>query len=66
MAQQDRQSFAVVIGPEGGFSLDEVAYAKALGIPSVSLGTRILRAETAAIAAVTIIQYEAGDLGGRI
>ncbi|WP_294521931.1 16S rRNA (uracil(1498)-N(3))-methyltransferase [uncultured Anaerovibrio sp.] len=66
MAQQDCQSFAVVIGPEGGFSLDEVAYAKALGIPSVSLGTRILRAETAAIAAVTIIQYEAGDLGGRI
>lgn len=57
---------AVVIGPEGGFSLDEVAYAHSLGITPVSLGNRILRAETAAIAAVTIIQYEAGDLGGRI
>lgn len=63
--QKDKQRFAVVIGPEGGFSLAEAALAQELGIASVSLGTRILRAETAAIAAVTIVQYENGDLGGR-
>lgn len=56
---------AVVIGPEGGFSLAEIEFAKSLGIKSVSLGNRILRAETAAIAAMAIIQYEKGDLGGR-
>lgn len=56
---------AVVIGPEGGFSLGEAALAKELGVAAVSLGTRILRAETAAISAAAIIQYEMGDLGGR-
>ena len=61
-----QRRFMVVIGPEGGFSLEEAEYAKRLGIPSVSLGNRILRAETAAISAMTIIQYEKGDLGGRI
>ena len=54
-----------IIGPEGGFSLAEAALAKELGIASVSLGTRILRAETAAISAAAVIQYENGDLGGR-
>ena len=43
----------------------EAYLAQELGIASVSLGTRILRAETAAIAAAAIIQYENGDLGGR-
>ena len=56
--------FVVIVGPEGGFSLAEAALAKELGIASVSLGTRILRAETAAISAVALIQYENGDLGG--
>ena len=57
--------FVVIVGPEGGFSLAEAALAKELGIASVSLGTRILRAETAAISAAAVIQYENGDLGGR-
>lgn len=57
------QEFFVIIGPEGGFSLDEAELARALNIPSVSLGRRILRAETAAISAVSIIQYERGDIG---
>ena len=65
LANCSQKRFAVVIGPEGGFSLDEAEYAKKLGIPSVSLGNRILRAETAAISAMSIIQYEKGDLGGR-
>ncbi len=59
------KKIVAIIGPEGGFSLAEAALAKELGIASVSLGTRILRAETAAISAVAVIQYENGDLGGR-
>lgn len=63
--QRAAKRFVVIVGPEGGFSLAEAALAKELGIASVSLGTRILRAETAAISAVALIQYENGDLGGR-
>lgn len=44
----------VLIGPEGGFSLSEVQKAKAKGFSSVSLGRRILRAETAMIAAAAL------------
>ncbi len=51
-----------MVGPEGGFSKEEVAAAKKAGFASVSLGERILRAETAAIALVATIQYEWGDL----
>lgn len=65
LQSKNAKKYAVVIGPEGGFSLQEAQLAKSLGVPSVSLGTRILRAETAAISAVTVVQYEKGDLGGR-
>jgi 16S rRNA (uracil1498-N3)-methyltransferase len=51
-----------MVGPEGGFSEREVKEAGEAGFVSVSLGCRILRAETAAISLVTIIQYEWGDL----
>ena len=63
MAQQDCQSFAVVIGPEGGFSPVEAEQAKAAGLAAVTLGPRILRAETAAVAALAIVQHVKGDLG---
>ena len=53
---------ALMIGPEGGFSPEEVAQAEQQGILPIALGPRILRAETAAIAAVTGIQYAVGDL----
>ena len=64
-SQQGAQHLQVIIGPEGGFSLEEADLAQAAGVTAVSLGTRILRAETAAIAAMTVMQYENGDLGGR-
>jgi 16S rRNA (uracil1498-N3)-methyltransferase len=51
-----------MVGPEGGFTEVEVMKALEAGFVSVSLGSRILRAETAAISLVTIIQYEWGDL----
>jgi 16S rRNA (uracil1498-N3)-methyltransferase len=53
----------IAIGPEGGFSEKEVEIAKSGGLLVTSLGTRILRAETAAIAALAIIQHILGDLG---
>lgn len=52
----------LLIGPEGGFSLDEAQEVERSGGRSVTLGPRILRAETAALAAVTAVQYELGDL----
>jgi 16S rRNA (uracil1498-N3)-methyltransferase len=50
-----------VIGPEGGFAAEEVAAAREAAIV-VSLGPRILRAETAAVSAVTLCQLNWGDL----
>jgi 16S rRNA (uracil1498-N3)-methyltransferase len=52
------QSVGVFIGPEGGFSPEEAALAGEAGIRLVSLGPRILRAETAALAVCAIILYE--------
>jgi 16S rRNA (uracil1498-N3)-methyltransferase len=51
------------IGPEGGFTHDEVALAEEKSFQAVSLGKRILRAETAAISAVTLVQFLLGDMG---
>ena len=50
------------VGPEGGFSEEEVELAEAEGATVFSLGPRILRAETAAAAAVALVQYEFGGL----
>lgn len=52
-----------VIGPEGGISSEEIVEAREAGFVSVSLGQRILRAETAAVTLVALLQYEWGDLG---
>ncbi len=56
-------SVLIVLGPEGGFAEEEVRAAVAAGFISASLGPRILRAETAAVAACAIVQYLFGDLG---
>lgn len=50
-------------GPEGGFSEEEVRIAEEKGFSRATLGRRILRAETAAIVALGIVQYQLGDLG---
>ena len=62
----DAKKVTALIGAEGGFSLAEAEAIINSGGRSVTLGKRILRAETAAVAAMTIIQYELGDLGGNI
>ena len=56
-------SVAILIGPEGGFEEMEVQSAIDVGFQSVSLGKPILRTETAAIASLSIVQYELGQLG---
>ena len=48
----------VVIGPEGGFSKKEIEMAKSKGFRILSLGERILRTETAAVTALSILMYE--------
>jgi len=51
-----------MVGPEGGFTQEEVRLAKEQGFIPIKLGQRILRTETAAIILVGILQYELGDL----
>lgn len=52
----------IIIGPEGGFTDNEISMAKKSGAFSVSLGQQILRVETAAIAAMAICQYELDNM----
>lgn len=53
----------IIIGPEGGFEIDEIEKLKSIDAKIVTLGPRILRTETAGIVAATIALYELGDLG---
>ena len=56
------ESIGIVIGSEGGLTDEEVGYAIARGITPVSMGRRILRAETAGIIAAAAVLYEMGEL----
>ncbi|MBI5203519.1 MAG: 16S rRNA (uracil(1498)-N(3))-methyltransferase [Nitrospirae bacterium] len=56
-------SFYLLVGPEGGFTKEEVKLAESMGLIATSLGKRILRAETAAISAVALVQFLTGDMG---
>ena len=51
-------SINIFVGPEGGFSSDEIKLANSIGIKSASLGDLILRSETAAISAISNVFYE--------
>jgi 16S rRNA (uracil1498-N3)-methyltransferase len=56
-------TISLFVGPEGGFAPSEVDLARRYGLVPVTLGPRILRAETAGVAAVTAMLYDLGDLG---
>lgn len=56
----------MIIGPEGGFSQNEVEFVRNLGGIPISLGPRVLRTETAALTLLALLLYEFGDLGGII
>ena len=58
------RSLNLFIGPEGGFTKEEAELAQKSGVIAVTLGGRILRAETAGLVCASAILYEYGDLGG--
>ena len=55
-------SYALIVGSEGGFTQEEFEFAKGCGFMGISLGKRILRAETAAISLLSVVMYKAGEL----
>ena len=57
------KTISYLIGPEGGFSPEEIDYIKDNQVPVITLGKRILRTETASIAVTSMLMYEIGDMG---
>lgn len=57
-----KESCALVVGSEGGFSKEEFAFSEDLGFSGISLGKRILRAETAAITVCALAAFALGEL----
>lgn len=64
LTQDFCSSWIVIVGPEGGVSEKEAEYCIKRGAHMAGLGPRILRTETAGLAALSAILYECGDLGG--
>ncbi len=62
-SQEQPATDSIFIGPEGGFTSAEVVLAGEAGVAIVSLGARTLRAETAAVASLTVVMYELGEMG---
>ncbi|HXY75154.1 MAG TPA: RsmE family RNA methyltransferase, partial [Dehalococcoidales bacterium] len=60
---KNAQLLRIFIGPEGGFTSAEIELARKNDIVPVSLGKRILRTETAGLAALSAIMYQNGELG---
>ena len=60
---EEKSKIFFVVGPEGGFSQEEIHTAEELGFIPVHLGKRVLRAETASLCFLSILQYERGDIG---
>lgn len=58
----DETEVSVFIGPEGGFAPEEVEFAKENGVVTATLGPRILRTETAPLAALAILMYMTGNM----
>jgi len=63
LTMQPVGSLLFLIGPEGGFSKEEVDKTVACGFQPVTLGKRTLRAETASLAAMAVLQFLLGNLG---
>lgn len=57
------ENISLLVGPEGGLSDEEIAYSLKQGFQPLQLGPRVLRTETAPIAAISIVQYRWGDMG---
>ena len=62
LPQEKSTSIAFAVGPEGGFSEEEIALANEIGYKSALLGPRVLRTETAGLVGLTAAQCLMGDL----
>jgi len=62
LKNKDAKKVIIFIGPEGGFSHNEVNLAKEYGVVPISLGNRILRVETAGVVAVSLIMHEFNEI----
>lgn len=54
----------LLVGPEGGLTLEEKSFSEQCGFQAIQLGPRVFRSETAGLVAATVLQWLAGDLGG--
>lgn len=61
LTASSKKKINIIVGPEGGFDDSEAVSARGKGISTVTLGPRILRTETAPLAACTAVMYELGD-----
>lgn len=61
--REDLPGLNIFVGPEGGFSDEEVEFARSRGVIPVTLGKLMLRAETAGLVATSAVLYEYGELG---
>lgn len=61
--KKGKKTVGFIIGPEGGFSPEEIEIINNNNIETVTLGKRILRMETAAISVLTIVMYEFNEMG---
>jgi len=59
---QAPQNIILFVGPEGGFSENEVLFGNKMGFISLGLGPRVLRTETASVAVLSVLQFHYGDL----
>ena len=59
---ESNQKIGFIIGPEGGFSIEEIEKIRNAGIKTITLGKRILRTETAGEAVLAMVMYEKGDV----
>jgi 16S rRNA (uracil1498-N3)-methyltransferase len=61
--EQKIKTIFVILGPEGGFTVQEIETARERGFITAALGPRIMKAETATVAACVLLQYLYGDMG---
>ena len=62
LLSKNTTSVTALVGPEGGFTSDEATFAQSSGFQLASLGPRILRTETAPVAALAVLQVLWGDM----
>jgi 16S rRNA (uracil1498-N3)-methyltransferase len=63
LPRSGEDTIVLLVGPEGGWAAEEIALIGQLSLTPITLGSKILRAETAAISALAVLQHRLGALG---